>query len=112
MIVNVHNLDYLGSDEARIAASVPDVTDLCLAVKLKAHRKNDLVEIVLNGVDHMIRASREIHADYVAGGCCQSNGVWSRSSGPLPRLTRNTEANGYQSGHEPNGIVRLTAVST
>jgi hypothetical protein len=30
-------------------------------------RKNDMVVIALDGIDHMIRAPREIYADYMAG---------------------------------------------
>ena|ERR1700754_2029170 len=29
-------------------------------------RKNDMVVIALDGVDHMVRSPREIHADYIA----------------------------------------------
>ncbi len=61
LIVNAHKLDYLGSDEARIALSVSDVTDIRRAEKLKddvVHEK----QVLLQELQHRVANSLQIIA--------------------------------------------------
>jgi two-component sensor histidine kinase len=53
LAVNAHKLDYLGSDNARIALAVSDVTDLRLAEKVK----DDVVrekQVLLQELQHRV----------------------------------------------------------
>ncbi|MET3709512.1 hypothetical protein ABIC65_000192 [Sphingomonas trueperi] len=57
---------------AEIEVASLDLGDQILAewlplLGMSYDRKDDLVEIKLDGVDHLIRSPREIHADHVAG---------------------------------------------
>lgn len=61
LIVNAHKLDYLGSDEARIALSVSDVTDIRRVEKLKddvVHEK----QVLLQELQHRVANSLQIIA--------------------------------------------------
>ena len=61
LIVNAHKLDYLGSDDARIAVAVSDVTELRLAEK----QKDDVVrekQVLLQELQHRVANSLQIIA--------------------------------------------------
>lgn len=61
LILNAHKLDYLGSDEVRIALAVLDVTDMRLAEKLK----DDVVrekQVLLQELQHRVANSLQIIA--------------------------------------------------
>lgn len=61
LIVNAHKLDYLGSQEARIALAVSDVTDMRLAEKLR----DDVVrekQVLLQELQHRVANSLQIIA--------------------------------------------------
>jgi len=61
LIVNAHRLDYLGSDDVRVALAISDVTDLRLVEK----QKDDVVrekQVLLQELQHRVANSLQIIA--------------------------------------------------
>jgi two-component sensor histidine kinase len=61
LIVNAHKLDYLGSDETRIALAVSDVTEIRLAEKLKDKVVQEK-QVLLQELQHRVANSLQIIA--------------------------------------------------
>lgn len=61
LVLNAHKLDYLGSDDARIALAVSDVTEMRLASKLKDEAVRDK-HVLLQELQHRVANSLQIIA--------------------------------------------------